>query len=142
VSNEFEFGQLAIKMRRQFVISGAIPHSARRVGIDQIAPALMRALGNGRQNFYLCGADNIDPPVLAVFEAQNLLPRNDAMFDDPVKEAADQFLPAFGPHPCRHPQLAFPRPFGHPPCKSFYMRAADRDFGEVEFGHSLQMGAM
>ena len=54
----------------------------------------MRALGLGRNQLQIGGADDVDPAVTPVVEAEDFLARDDSMLDDPVERAADlQLVP-------------------------------------------------
>lgn len=73
--------------------SSLIPSSSapltRRVVVGEVAPALVRALGSRRAGQQVPGADDVDAAVDAIVEAQDHLPRDNAMLDDPVKRAAN-----------------------------------------------------
>ena len=53
--------------------------------------------------------DDIDPPVAAILEPQNLYARNKRVLDDEVQLATDQFVGAFRLEPRRETDFARPR---------------------------------
>src|SRR3989344_9463429 len=122
-------------MRWQLAALPAFADAGGRILAGQIAPALMRAAVGRRQYLELVRTDDVEPPVLAILKTQDRLPRNDAMLDDPVQRAADQFVLPFRPHPRRHAQFALVGPRRNAPGKGFDMRAADSDLGEMKGRH-------
>ena len=139
--NEGKRRQLAVKSWGQIAEPRPVILAPRRIGVIQITPALMGSLGLGGNGDELGGANNIDPAVASILEPQYFLPGDDAVLDDPVERAADQFSHALRPHSGRHPN----DPAAHPACNAVLQRldacATDRDLGEMK-GHHVQIGVM
>src|SRR3546814_9832888 len=53
-----------------------------RIAVRQIAPALVRAPGLWMHALERRGADDVDPPVVAILEAHNLDPRHQRVSED------------------------------------------------------------
>src|SRR3546814_18104209 len=87
------------------------------------------------------GADDVDPPVVAILEAQNLDPRHQRVADDEMQLAADQLVGALRPHPRRNADFAAPGARRNPPRDRRIVRAADGDAGQVELGPLWPMGS-
>ena len=52
----------------------------------------MRAPGGRWNQLELSRQDDVDPPILAVLEAEDALAADQAVLDDPMERAADQLL--------------------------------------------------
>src|SRR4051812_35917898 len=84
--------KLSIEARWQFAEAGAVIGICRCFGFLHVAPALVGALRHRDDRFELARADDVDPAVAAVVEAEDPLAGNQAVLDDPVQGAADQFV--------------------------------------------------
>ena len=58
--------------------------TGRRVALLQVAPALMRPARSGGNDHEFRSADDVDPAVLAIVEAEDLLACDQPVLDDPV----------------------------------------------------------
>ena len=63
-----------------------------------------------RDQLELGRADDVDPPVGAILEAQDLLAGDQPVLDDPVERAADEFVRPLRPHAGGDPHLAVAAP--------------------------------
>src|SRR3546814_10243606 len=90
-----------LEVWRQIGDAARIVVGAGRIAVRQIAPALVRAPGLWMHALERRGADDVDPPVVAILEAQNLDPRHQRVADDEMQLAADQLVGALRPHPRR-----------------------------------------
>src|SRR6185503_2028822 len=120
-------GELSIEPRRELGEAGSIALAGRCVLILEVAPALVRALGHGRNHLEPVRADDVDAAVAARFEAQDFHPRDDAVLDDVMELPANALVGAPGAHPRRDAQLAVDRPAFDTPLERFEARAAVRD---------------
>ena len=78
------------------------------------------------------------PAVAAVVEAQDLLPGDDAVLDDPVQRAADQLVHPLRPHAGRHAHHAPADPPGDAVLQRLEAGAADGDLGQMKVRHGLK----
>ena len=99
----------------------------------------MRAARHRGDRLQVRGADDVDAPVLAVGEAQDLLASDDTVLDDSVQRPADQFCRALGAHAGRHPNLAVDGTAGDPRLQRLEVAASERHFGQVKSRHSRDL---
>ena len=103
--NQSQRGELAVKPRRKRAEAAAVVVAARRIRVLEIAPALVRAPRHRRDQLELGRADDVDPAVLAVLEAQDFDAGDQPVLDDPVERCRRSARPTrFGPHPGRRPE--------------------------------------
>ena len=138
--NQSQARQFGIHARRQLAHPGLVEIGSGRVSIFEIAPALVRAFGGGGDDHQLIRTDDVDPPIGAILKPQDFLARDDAVLDDPVERAADQFGPALGAHAGGDAHFAAARAGDHPPLESLDAGTGESDFGEVK-RHRAQIGA-
>ena len=105
----------------------------------EVAPALVRPARPRRNGHQLGRADDIDPSVVAVVEAQDLLAGDEPVLDDSVEIAADELGRALGPHPRRYPHLARHGAARDPPLQRVEVAAGERDLGQVKIRHQFEM---
>lgn len=78
------------------------------------------------------GADNIDPPVIAILEARDRVASHDPVADDPVEVAAHKLVRAPRAHPGRDTQLAKRLARPDPGFERFDVAAAESDLGQMK----------
>src|SRR5687768_18078047 len=81
-SDERQRRQLAVKARREVGEAAGVFVEGRRAIVIEIAPALVRALRTRRDQHQPRRADDVDPAVGAILEAQDLLAGDQAVLDD------------------------------------------------------------
>ncbi len=96
-------------------------------------------MGAGRDQHQLVAKDDVDPPVLAILQPQDFLSRDDAVLDDPVQRAADQFVGALGTHPGRNAHFPADRARDDTTLERFDAGAGESDLGEME-RHAGELG--
>src|SRR3954447_14584355 len=72
--NKRERGELSVEARRQHAEAAAVVIGPGCIALFEVAPALVRAARLGRDGDQLGRADDIDAAVVAVLEAEDLLP--------------------------------------------------------------------
>src|SRR3546814_3588849 len=88
------FRSFAIQLGRQIGEPVILADSLRRIATGQITPPLMRALRLRMNALEARHTDDIDAPVAAILEPQNLDARDKRVLDDEMQLAADQLVGA------------------------------------------------
>src|SRR3546814_3149391 len=104
--DQAELGKFAIQLGRQIGEPVIHADSLRRIATGQITPPLMRALRLRMNALEARHTDDIDAPVAAILEPQNLDARDKRVLDDEMQLAADQLVGALGLEPRRETDLA------------------------------------
>src|SRR3546814_4927952 len=81
--------------------------------------------------------DDIDAPVAAILEPQNLDARDKRVLDDEMQLAADQLVGALGLEPRRETDLAGLGVVGDPRLQRRIIGAADGNASHMELGHEI-----
>src|SRR3546814_3949666 len=85
--------------------------------------------------------DDIDAPVAAILEPQNLDARDKRVLDDEMQLAADQLVGALGLEPRREPDLAVLGVVGDPRLQRRIIGAADGNASHMALEHGGEMGS-
>src|SRR3546814_15568211 len=101
----------------------------------------MRAPGLRMHPLERRDADDVDPPVVAILEAQDFDPRDERVADDEMELAADQLGGALRPHPRRKADFTALGARRDPGRECGIIAATDGDAGHVKLGHDREMGS-
>src|SRR3546814_14704918 len=85
-------------------------------------------------------ADDVDPPVVAILEAQDFDPRDERVADDEMEIAADQLGGALRPHPRRKADFTDLGARRDPGRECGIIAATDGYAGQVKLGNDRERG--
>ena len=96
----------------------------------------MRSPVSRRDGYAFRRAHDVDAAVRAVLDRQDRIAGDEAVLDDPVEIAADEFPGSARTHPRRHPKLTAGGPRGYADAQSIRIATGERDLGEVKLRHA------
>ena len=136
-SNESERCKPAVKLGRKLSDSARIALLCRCILGFKISPALVGTFGLRRNCDQKLRTDNVDPPVLAIFETKDFETGDQPVLQNPVEVTTDEFAGALWPDSGRDPDLAADAPVRESCLQCFKVATGKCDLRQMEFGHGL-----